>query len=88
MIGKEAKTAAADPFRAHKNDTGGTAVQIALLTARINDLSKHMSTNGKDYASRVGLLKLVGRRRRMLDYLGQSDAKQYQKVLADLNLRK
>jgi small subunit ribosomal protein S15 len=88
MIGKEVKSAAAQPFKAHPTDTGSTAVQIAVLTARINDLSKHMGTNKKDYSSRVGLLKLVGQRRRLLNFLNQSDEKQYLKVIADLNLRK
>jgi small subunit ribosomal protein S15 len=88
MISKEAKTASAEPFKSHKNDTGSTGVQIAILTARINDLSKHMGGNKKDFATRVGLLKLVGQRRRLLNYLSQSDQKQYQKVLSELNLRK
>jgi small subunit ribosomal protein S15 len=88
MISKEAKSVATEPFKTHKTDTGSTGVQIALLTARINDLSKHMTENKKDYASRVGLLKLVGQRRRLLNYLSQIDQKQYQKVLAELNLRK
>lgn len=88
MISKDSKSAAATPFKSHPNDTGSTGVQIALLTARINDLSKHMTGNKKDFASRVGLLKMVGQRRRLLNYLSQSDQKQYQKVLAELNLRK
>jgi small subunit ribosomal protein S15 len=88
MIAKEVKSAAAEPFKVHKTDTGSTAVQIAVLTARINDLSKHLNGAAKDYASRVGLLKLVGQRRRLLNYLGQSDAQQYQKVISELNLRK
>lgn len=88
MIGKEAKLAATKPFKEHPTDTGSTTVQVALLTARINDLSKHMADNKKDFSSRVGLLKLVGQRRRLLNYLSKSDAKQYQKVIAELNLRK
>ena len=62
--------------------------QIAILTARITDLSKHMTTNKKDFASRLGLLKIVGERRRLLNYLSRVDVKQYQKVLTELNLRK
>lgn len=88
MIGKDAKAAASQSFKLHSTDTGSTAVQISVLTARINDLSKHMTGNKKDFASRVGLLKLVGQRRRLLNYLNQSDAKQYQKVITELNLRK
>lgn len=88
MIGKEAKLAAAAPFKSHPNDTGGTSVQIGVLTARINDLTKHLSGNSKDFISRVGLLKLVGQRRRLLNYLAKSDQKRYQKVVSELNLRK
>lgn len=88
MISKEKKLAAAEPFKINKNDTGSTAVQIGVLTARINDLSKHLTDNNKDYASRLGLLKLVGQRRRLLNYLGQSDEKQYQRVITELKLRK
>lgn len=88
MIRKEQKAAAAESFKAHATDTGSTAVQVAVLTARINDLSSHVNGNKKDYASRVGLLKMVGQRRRLLDYLSQSDTKQYNKVLVDLKLRK
>lgn len=88
MIGKEAKVAVAEPFKAHPTDTGSTAVQISVLTARINDLSSHLSTNKKDYASRIGLLKMVGQRRRLLNYLGRADQKLYQKVISELNIRK
>lgn len=88
MIRKEQKAAAAEAFKAHATDTGSTAVQVAVLTARINDLSTHVNGNKKDYSSRVGLLKLVGQRRRLLDFLSQSDAKQYAKVLSELKLRK
>jgi small subunit ribosomal protein S15 len=88
MITKEKKNAAMEPFKAHKTDTGSTAVQIAVLTARINDFSRHNGENKKDYASRVGLLKMVGQRRRLLNYLNKNDVKQYQKVLSELKLRK
>jgi small subunit ribosomal protein S15 len=88
MIAKEAKLKASEPFKTHKTDTGSTGVQIAILTARINDLSGHLEGNKKDHASRVGLLKLVGQRRRLLNFLSRSDTKQYQKLIADLNLRK
>ncbi len=88
MIGKETKLAAATPFKIHPNDTGSSAVQIAVLTARINDLSKHLATNKKDHISRLGLLRIVGQRRRLLNFLNDTDPKQYQKVIADLNIRK
>ncbi len=88
MISKEKKIAASEPFRQHPTDTGGTAVQISLLTARVNDLSTHLTTNQKDHASRLGLLKLVGQRRRLLNYLKKIDDKYYQKVISELKLRK
>ena len=88
MIGKETKLAAATPFKIHPNDTGSSAVQIAVLTARINDLSKHLTGNKKDHISRVGLLRIVGQRRRLLNFLSETDPKQYQKVISELNLRK
>lgn len=88
MIGKETKLAAATPFKMHPNDTGSSAVQVAVLTARINDLSKHLTNNKKDHISRLGLLKLVGQRRRLLNFLSDTDPKQYQKVITDLSLRK
>ena len=88
MIGKETKLAAATPFKIHPNDTGSSAVQIAVLTARVNDLSKHLTNNKKDHISKVGLLKIVGQRRRLLNFLSETDQKQYQKVISELNLRK
>jgi len=88
MITVDQKKDASSPFKTHGNDTGSTAVQIAVLTIRINDLAKHTGTNNKDYSSRLGLLKLVGQRRRLLSYLSKTDDKQYKKVLTELKLRK
>ncbi|MCB4756502.1 MAG: 30S ribosomal protein S15 [Elusimicrobia bacterium] len=88
MISKDKKMTASQPFKQHQTDTGGTAVQIAVMTARINDLTHHLNTNSKDYTSRLGLLKLVGQRRRLLNYLSRTDEKQYQKVIQELKLRK
>jgi small subunit ribosomal protein S15 len=88
MMIKEKKAAVAEPFKTHKTDSGSTAVQIAVLTARINDITKHMETSPKDYASRIGLLKLVGQRRQLLNYLSRHDDKQYKHVLSELKLRK
>lgn len=88
MITKEHKSTASEPFKAHKTDTGSTAVQIAILTARINDFSKHSEINKKDHSSRLGLLKMVGQRRRLLNYLSSTDNKQYKNVLSELKLRK
>ena len=75
-------------FRAHEKDTGSTEVQLALLTERINDLTEHLKTQPKDFSSRRGLLKLVGKRRRLLDYLKGKDIKRYREILDKLNLRK
>jgi len=77
-----------EQFRKHKSDTGSAAVQVALLTARINHLAKHLEGNKKDHISRVGMLKMVGQRRRLLNYLGQEDQKAHKTVLTQLNLRK
>ena len=70
------------------NDTGRPEVQVALLTARINDLSPHFDRFSKDHHSRVGLLKMVGKRRRLLDYLQEKDIERYRKLIADLQIRK
>jgi small subunit ribosomal protein S15 len=75
-------------FRLDENDTGSTQVQIALLTQRINDLTEHFRLHPKDHHSRRGLLKMVGRRRRLLDYLKRTDVEDYRRVLEELNLRK
>ena len=69
-------------------DTGAPEVQIALLTARINDLTPHFEKFSKDHHSRVGLLKMVGKRRRLLDYLQEKNIDRYRKVIADLQIRK
>lgn len=75
-------------MRLHEGDTGSTGVQIALLTARINDLTEHLKTHVKDHSSRRGLLKLVARRRSLLDYLKRKSVDRYQTVLQSLSLRK
>jgi small subunit ribosomal protein S15 len=75
-------------YQTHKNDTGSTAVQIILLTERINDLSDHLKQHKKDHDSRRGLLKMVGHRRALLNYVRTGDVKQYEKLIADLGLRK
>ena len=75
-------------FRQHESDTGSPEVQVALITKRMAYLSEHFKTHPKDHHSRRGLLKLVGRRRRLLDYLKSKDVERYRKVLADLGLRK
>ncbi|MDD5669560.1 MAG: 30S ribosomal protein S15 [Candidatus Omnitrophica bacterium] len=75
-------------FKVHSQDTGSAQVQIALLTERINQLTGHFKNHKKDFHSRRGLLMMVGKRRRLLNYLKTKDVAKYQKVLEKLNLRK
>jgi small subunit ribosomal protein S15 len=75
-------------FARHDKDTGSPDVQVALLTRRINHLTEHLKANKKDFSSRRGLLMLVGRRRRLLDYLGRVDAGRYADVAKKLGLRR
>ena len=75
-------------FGANETDTGNTRVQIALLTQRINDLTQHLRTNKKDHHSRRGLLMLVGRRRRLLNYLQKKDLEGYRALIKELGLRR
>jgi len=75
-------------LRLHEKDTGSADVQIALLTQRINDLTEHLKVHAKDHSSRRGLLKLVARRRSLLDYLKRKSADRYQGTLQNLGLRK
>lgn len=74
-------------YQLHENDRGSSAVQVALLTARIDDLRGHFETHKKDHHSRHGLLKMVGRRRRLLEYLKNTDIERYRTLIADLGLR-
>lgn len=75
-------------YARHEGDTGSPEVQIALLTERINHLNEHLVTNPKDFHSRRGLLKMVGARRGLLDYLKKENLEKYRKLILDLNLRK
>jgi small subunit ribosomal protein S15 len=75
-------------YRMHDNDTGSPEVQIALLTERISQLTGHLKLHRKDFSSRRGLLKLVGQRRRLLDYLKDTDLEGYRKIVEELGLRK
>jgi small subunit ribosomal protein S15 len=75
-------------FGANEKDTGNTRVQIALLTQRINDLTTHLRSNKKDHHSRRGLLMLVGRRRRLLNYLQKKDLEGYRALIKELGLRR
>ena len=75
-------------YRLHESDTGSPEVQVAILTSRITELTEHFKTHAKDHHSRRGLLKLVGRRRRLLDYLKGKDLERYRKTIERLGLRK
>ncbi len=87
-LAKERKQQITQQFQLHEGDTGSSDVQIAILTQRINDVTEHLKRHLKDHHSRGGLLKLVGRRRRLLDYLSQKDPERYQVLLKKLNLRR
>lgn len=75
-------------FATHERDTGSSDVQVALLTERIRQLTEHLKEHAKDHSSRRGLLKMVGQRRRLLDYLSSTEPERYQRILERLNLRK
>ncbi|MBI5396372.1 MAG: 30S ribosomal protein S15 [Verrucomicrobia bacterium] len=75
-------------FRIHERDTGSADVQIALLSERIVELTNHLKDNRKDHSSRRGLLMMVGKRRRLLDYLSQTDNSRYQQIIKKLKLRR
>lgn len=77
-----------DKFKMHENDTGSTEVQIALLTERINYLTEHFKVYKKDYHLKTGLMKLVGRRKGLLEYLKKNNYEKYRKILKELGLRK
>jgi small subunit ribosomal protein S15 len=74
-------------YQLHEGDRGSAPVQVALLTARIDDLRSHFDTHKKDHHSRRGLLKMVGKRRRLLEYLRRTDIEKYRMIIADLGLR-
>ena len=87
-ISKEQKSDIIKKYGKSDKDTGLPEVQIALLTARINDLTPHFEKFSKDHHSRVGLLKMVGKRRRLLDYLQEKNIERYRKIIAELQIRK
>ena len=88
MIEKEQKEVIVQKFHLHDKDSGSTEVQVAILTERINQLTEHLKVNAHDHHSRRGLLKLVGRRRRLLSYLSREDTGRYRQLIASLGLRK
>ena len=84
----EEKRAIIEKYRVHDSDTGSPEVQVAILTERINYLTEHLKTHKKDHHSRRGLLKMVGRRRALLDYLKDADIERYRAIVDRLGLRK
>ena len=88
MSNKEEKKNIVVKFGLNETDTGRDAVQVALLTTRISGLTEHLKTNKKDYSTKRGLLKLVGRRKRLLSYIERRDVKRYRELITELNLRK
>ena len=84
----EVKGKVISEYRTHDTDTGSPEVQVALLTSRINELTEHFKTHSKDHHSRRGLLKLVGQRRRLLDYLKGKDLERYRSTIERLGIRK
>jgi small subunit ribosomal protein S15 len=88
MLTKEKKTEIVSEYRQHDSDTGSPEVQVALLSERIRELTEHFKIHKKDHHSRRGLLKLVGQRRRLLDYLKKRDFGRYKEVIERLGIRK
>ena len=87
-LAKETKEQIVTEFRTHEGDTGSPQVQVALLSKRINELTEHFKTHKKDNHSRRGLLKMVGKRRRLLRYLQSSDIDRYRSLIQELGLRR
>ena len=88
MMLKDQKTAIIESNRTHETDTGSPEVQVAILTERIKQLTEHMKQHSLDYHSRRGLTKMIGQRRRLLDYLAKKDINRYRALIAKLGLRK
>ena len=88
MITKETKTAVIEANKTHENDTGSPEVQIAILTQRIRELTAHLKFHPNDDHSRLGMYKMVGKRRRLLDYLAKKDIERYRAIIAKLGIRK
>ena len=88
MITKDQKTVVLESNRTHETDTGSPEVQIAILTERIHQLTEHMKVHKKDKHSELGMLKMVGKRRRLLDYLKDKDIERYRACIAKLGIRK
>ncbi|MEM1425287.1 MAG: 30S ribosomal protein S15 [Cyanobacteria bacterium P01_H01_bin.130] len=84
---QEVKQQVINEYQVHGTDTGSTEVQIAMLTARVKQLSEHLKTNKKDHSSRRGLLKVIGRRKRLMAYLQRQDRTKYQELIQKLGIR-
>jgi small subunit ribosomal protein S15 len=87
-LDKSTKEEITKKFQLHEKDTGSADVQIAILTERITELTDHLKISPKDHSSRLALLKLVGQRRKLLDYLNSTDTERYKNLIVRLNLRK
>lgn len=85
---KEDKKKVIEKFKTHENDTGSSEVQVAILTKKINNLNEHLKANKKDHHSRRGLVIMVGKRKRLLEYLKNNDVNKYKKIIEELGLRK
>ncbi|HOX41085.1 MAG TPA: 30S ribosomal protein S15 [bacterium] len=88
MVQKGKKEDLVKKYQTHEGDTGSSEVQIAILTKKISDLTKHLKDHKKDFDSRRGLLMMVGKRRRLLNYLRKTEEEKYQKLVVDLGLKK
>ena len=88
MLTQDEKTTITSAYRAHEKDTGSAEVQVAMLTTRISQLTDHLRANKHDYSCRRSLMKLVGRRRRLLAYLNKTDVGRYRSLIASLGLRR
>lgn len=87
-LSKEEKSKIIEDYKINPSDSGSPEVQIALMTNRLNYLTEHFSTHKKDHHSRTGLMRMVGRRKRLLEYLKKQDVKRYEKLIKRLKLRK
>jgi len=88
MIASDKKTAAIQSAQAHKDDTGGSSAQVAVLTERIKELTEHLKVNKHDYMARRGLLQMVGKRRSLLRYIAQRDSQTYLDLIQKLGIRR
>ena len=88
MLQKDEKQGIIEQYRAHETDTGSPEVQIAILTSRINTLTEHIKANHNDHHSRRGLLKMIGHRKKLLNYLQNKDIERYRSIIEKLGLRK